>query len=100
MFEDIPLNRYANIEKLFTVSWINGYFSAWIGSPEKNRAWELLFQTKRDFLHYRSGLSKDQTDAIENHFLSAECSVGFGGMEMIAARHLTWNLINFSESIL
>ncbi len=76
-FEDIPLDRCVNIEKLSTGSWINGDFSTWIGSSEKNRAWELLFQAKRDFLHYRSGLLRDQTDAVENHFLSAECSDWF-----------------------
>ncbi len=76
-FEDIPLDKCVKLKKLSTGSWINGDFSTWIGTPEKNRAWEMLFQTKRDFLHYKPKLTSAQSAAIENHFLSAECSDWF-----------------------
>ncbi len=82
---------YKNLEKLNTLtlkgalnlesqklnhlapgSWIYGDFNTWIGDAEKNRAWELLFQTKRDYLHH-----KTKNEEIENHFLKAQASDWF-----------------------
>ncbi len=36
------------IKRLKSGSWINRDFSKWIGSPQKNRAWELLKKTRED----------------------------------------------------
>lgn len=46
--------RYANIqvEPLSCVSagsWVYGTFSTWIGSPDKNRGWDLLCEAKKSF---------------------------------------------------
>jgi len=35
--------------RLVAGSWVYGTFSTWIGSPEKNRAWDLLVEAKRCF---------------------------------------------------
>ena len=35
------------IENLFAGSWISHNFAIWIGHPECNRAWDLLFETRR-----------------------------------------------------
>ena len=53
-------------------SWIYGNFNTWVGDAEKNRAWELLFQTKRDYLHH-----KKKNEKITQNFLKAEASDWF-----------------------
>jgi alpha-amylase/alpha-mannosidase (GH57 family) len=58
-------------------SWIGGDFSTWSGHMEKNRAWELLFQTRRDVNNYAHEMSEESSKHIENHFLAAECSDWF-----------------------
>jgi alpha-amylase/alpha-mannosidase (GH57 family) len=37
------------LDRLVAGSWVGGSFSTWIGSPEKNRAWELLIAAKQAF---------------------------------------------------
>lgn len=46
--------RYANIEVeplscVSAGSWVYGTFSTWIGSPDKNRGWDLLCEAKKSF---------------------------------------------------
>ena len=65
-------------EKLPTLSpgsWIYGNFDTWVGHSEKNRAWELLYQTKRDTKDCK--VDKEVSQKIKNHFLQAECSDWF-----------------------
>ncbi len=52
-------------------SWIYGNFDTWVGDEEKNRAWELLYQSKRDLFHHQ------KSERITEHFLAAECSDWF-----------------------
>jgi len=52
-------------------SWIYANFDTWVGDEEKNRAWELLYQTKRDTRHHTL------TPTITEHFLQAEASDWF-----------------------
>ncbi len=43
------LNRQpatAKLDRIETGSWINADFHIWIGDPEKNRAWDLLSETR------------------------------------------------------
>ena len=66
------------LDHLASGSWIYGDFTTWSGHPEKNRAWELIFDTKRVYL----SIEEEQLDAktkkeIEFHFLAAECSDWF-----------------------
>ncbi|HET7362971.1 MAG TPA: glycoside hydrolase family 57 protein [Burkholderiales bacterium] len=37
------------LERLISGSWVNGDFCTWIGSPEKNHAWDLLCSAKQEF---------------------------------------------------
>ena len=37
------------LARLVSGSWVHGSFSTWIGSPDKNRAWELLCAAKQAF---------------------------------------------------
>ncbi len=37
------------LERLVAGSWVNGDFATWIGSPEKNQAWDLLCSAKQNF---------------------------------------------------
>ncbi|MFH1847052.1 MAG: glycogen synthase GlgA [Candidatus Omnitrophota bacterium] len=38
------------IDNLFSGSWIDRNFNKWIGSPQKNKAWELLQNARKDLL--------------------------------------------------
>jgi alpha-amylase/alpha-mannosidase (GH57 family) len=60
-------------------SWVYGNFSTWIGSPEKNRAWDLLCVAKRSFdMVMSSGrLSGDEQKAAERQLCSCESSDWF-----------------------
>ena len=71
-FDEAAKKRAKKLDRLAPGSWIYGDFSTWVGDEEKNRAWELLFQTKRDILHHPT---KDP--AITRHFLAAEASDWF-----------------------
>ncbi|BCD60342.1 MULTISPECIES: glycoside hydrolase family 57 protein [unclassified Nitratiruptor] len=59
------------LKRLAPGSWIYGNFDTWIGDEEKNRAWELLFQTKRDSMHHA------QDTFVQHQFLLAETSDWF-----------------------
>lgn len=69
--EAVPLGS------LSTGSWIGGDFSTWSGHVEKNRAWELLFQTRRDVDNYIYEIDAQNAKLIKNHFLAAQCSDWF-----------------------
>lgn len=58
-------------------SWIFANFNTWIGDKQKNRAWELLFNTKRDYLRHKNKLDKKTQDEIDTLFLKAEASDWF-----------------------
>ena len=58
-------------------SWIHGNFDTWSGHSEKNRAWELIYQTKRDVENATFKPSLEDEKIIKYHFLAAECSDWF-----------------------
>ncbi len=70
----IPTNTITQIQP---GSWINANFDIWIGHPEKNRAWELIFETKKDFQKYQDTLSDSVIAQITKEFLIAESSDWF-----------------------
>ncbi|MBI5891645.1 MAG: glycoside hydrolase [Nitrosomonadales bacterium] len=39
----------SKLQQLVAGSWVYGTFSTWIGSPEKNRGWDLLCEAKRSY---------------------------------------------------
>ncbi|WP_022670436.1 glycoside hydrolase family 57 protein [Hippea alviniae] len=65
------------LKTLSSGSWIFGNFSTWVGDNQKNRAWELLFLTKKDFLRHKDKLDKESLDKIQELFLMAEASDWF-----------------------
>jgi alpha-amylase/alpha-mannosidase (GH57 family) len=67
----------ADLERLAPGSWIHGTFDTWAGHKEKNRAWELIYQTRRDVDHFRGEILPETAERIRFHFLAAECSDWF-----------------------
>lgn len=65
------------LDRLEPGSWIRGDFSTWAGHTEKNKAWEMIFQTKRDVLNFDRTIPSEITEKIKFHFLAAECSDWF-----------------------
>lgn len=39
----------SNLQQMVAGSWVYGTFSTWIGSPDKNRGWDLLCDAKRSY---------------------------------------------------
>jgi alpha-amylase/alpha-mannosidase (GH57 family) len=60
-------------------SWVYGDFSTWIGSKDKNRAWDLLCVAKQSFdMVMSSGrLSPDEQESAEKQLFSCESSDWF-----------------------
>lgn len=55
-----------NLDQLHPGSWINSDFSTWIGEPTKNRAWDLLIDTRRALLTHQDTVSaKAKAEAWE-----------------------------------
>ena len=65
------------LPRLHPGSWIHGTFDTWVGHPQKNAAWEMIYQTKRDVIHHESSLDAPTRERIRYHFLAAECSDWF-----------------------
>lgn len=70
-------NDAVALSRLAPGSWIHGTFDTWAGHREKNRAWELIYQTKRDVAHRLEALPADLFEKIRYHFLASECSDWF-----------------------
>jgi len=52
-------------------SWINGNFDIWIGSEEKNKAWELLSLSMEDYKLKQNSLDQVTKEKIEKEFMIA-----------------------------
>jgi len=77
MDETTTLKNRANLKKLSAGSWIHGNFDTWSGHSEKNRAWELIYQTKHDYAHHKNTSTEEEQKKIQFHFLAAQCSDWF-----------------------
>ncbi len=77
MDEASKLKNTGTLQTLSPGSWIHGDFSTWSGHPEKNRAWELIYQTRRDVDNYDGKISNDVAEKVRDHFLASECSDWF-----------------------
>ena len=51
--------------QLHSGSWVEGSFSTWIGSPAKNRAWDLLTQARQTLARHPEATAASQPDAWE-----------------------------------
>jgi galactose-1-phosphate uridylyltransferase (family 1) len=65
---NFPVN---DIKHIASGSWIDGNFDIWIGKKQKNKAWELLCQTKKDYITYSLSFPSSQQSAIKNEFMIA-----------------------------
>lgn len=74
-----PVAHTHNLGDIVAGSWVNGNFSTWIGSPDKNRAWDLLCVAKQSFDMVMSSdrLSKAEQEAAESQLCSCESSDWF-----------------------
>ena len=77
MDEASKIKSRGTLEKLAAGSWIHGNFDTWSGHSEKNRAWELIYQTKRDYAHHKENVTAQVAKEVQFHFLAAECSDWF-----------------------
>lgn len=77
MDETARFPNHLPLPHLHPGSWIHGTFDTWSGHPQKNRAWELIYQTKRDVENFHGEMSEAIERKIEDHFLAAECSDWF-----------------------
>ncbi|HIP60347.1 MAG TPA: glycoside hydrolase [Campylobacterales bacterium] len=80
LFDEVIKDKKIAVNELHELqpgSWINGNFNIWIGHEEKNRAWEMLFQTKADFEKNEKHLDEEVIKTIKNEFLIAQSSDWF-----------------------
>ncbi len=75
--DEISQMHSNDLKRLHPGSWIYGTFDTWVGHPDKNRAWELIFDTRRDFEHHKESVTQEKREQITEHFLTAECSDWF-----------------------
>ena len=69
----------SNLQQLVAGSWVYGTFSTWIGSPDKNRGWDLLCEAKRSYdIVLASGrLSADEMELATEQLADCEGSDWF-----------------------
>ena len=77
-----PAEGYAKegtLPGLVAGSWVYGTFSTWIGSPDKNHAWDLLCMAKQNYDMVMAGgrLSDEEKQAAEKQLFSCESSDWF-----------------------
>jgi alpha-amylase/alpha-mannosidase (GH57 family) len=77
MDEVASQQNQSELQRLAPGSWIHGNFDTWSGHHEKNRAWELIYQTRRDVDNFTGRKSPEAEETIRHHFLAAECSDWF-----------------------
>ncbi len=77
MDEVSRLSDPGKLEKLAPGSWIHGNFDTWSGHSEKNRAWEMIYQTRRDVENHKGEISDEVKEKVQFHFLASECSDWF-----------------------
>jgi alpha-amylase/alpha-mannosidase (GH57 family) len=76
---DHGLAKEGELPGLVAGSWVYGTFSTWIGSPDKNHAWDLLCAAKQkyDMVMAAGRLSEDERQQAEKQLSSCESSDWF-----------------------
>ena len=69
--KDIKDLEQKELTHIATGSWINANFDIWIGSHEKNRAWELLDMTKNAYDARKNSFDEETLQKIKKEFMSA-----------------------------
>jgi alpha-amylase/alpha-mannosidase (GH57 family) len=75
----LGMAKEGELPGLVAGSWVYGTFSTWIGSPDKNHAWDLLCAAKQkyDLVMAAVRLSKEEQQAAERQLSSCESSDWF-----------------------
>ena len=66
-----------SLERLVAGSWVGGNFTTWVGSPEKNRAWDLLTAAKRQYDIVSATLAADRLAQARRQLSACEASDWF-----------------------
>ena len=71
--------KEGELPRLVAGSWVYGTFSTWIGSPDKNHAWDLLCMAKQNYDMVMAGgrLNAAERQAAEKQLASCESSDWF-----------------------
>jgi alpha-amylase/alpha-mannosidase (GH57 family) len=74
-----PARAAAVLPEISTGSWVHGNLATWIGSEDKNRAWELLISAKQcyDLVLASGRLSAEETEAASRQLAVCEGSDWF-----------------------
>jgi alpha-amylase/alpha-mannosidase (GH57 family) len=77
-----PRPQTGTLPRMVAGSWVQGDFTTWIGSPEKNRAWDLLCAAKASFDLVVDGgqLAGDRREAVLRQLAACEGSDWFWWM--------------------
>ena len=69
--------QLGQLKKIFPGSWISHNFAVWIGHPEDNKAWDMLYKTREEFVAFEKanpGFDKDKLDLAWKEIMIAEGS--------------------------
>ncbi len=69
--EEYPNLAVGSLDTIASGSWINGNFDIWIGSRDKNLAWELLDGTKNLYDRLKNNFDATTQAAIDEEFMIA-----------------------------
>jgi alpha-amylase/alpha-mannosidase (GH57 family) len=72
-----PRSDDGTLEHLVAGSWVGGNFATWIGSPEKNRAWELLIAAKQSYDRAWASLPEERAHRAHRQLAACEASDWF-----------------------
>jgi alpha-amylase/alpha-mannosidase (GH57 family) len=72
-FKDQLGKEACSLQRLTAGSWVYGNFSTWIGSPDKNRAWDLLCAAKQSFDLVMASGRIDEKQARDAYHQLAAC---------------------------
>ena len=78
-FSECLHGQCKQLEHLIAGSWVHGNLTTWIGSVDKNRAWDMLINAKHSFdqVMQSQQLSDEQTQAAERQLAVCEGSDWF-----------------------
>ena len=67
-------SNFGRLERLVPGSWINANFNVWIGAPEDNKSWDLLWEARDYFDHNADRVSENQRKLAWEELMIAEGS--------------------------
>jgi len=67
-------SNFHRLDRLVPGSWINANFNVWIGAPEDNKSWDLLWEAREYYDHNADRVSETQRKLAWEELLIAEGS--------------------------